>query len=343
VRADLDDSGVSLEMTIKRNSTFAKVCPILVAFFFLVYFAAASYASNCSRTSVGFIPLNDLGSGTYQNKKGGLYPHSENIRPSKHEKAGLALAQKIGPLSPTGKSDANGKYVLLSIGMSNTGAEFGQFIKLAKVDPLKDPRLVIVNGGIPRQPANLMLDPNDDYWPKVQLQLQRSFVTPKQVTVVWIKQADAGPKLPFPSDAKKLRKELRIILGLIHQKFPKVKLAYMSSRIYAGYATTTLNPEPFAYQSGFAVKWLIGSQIVGSARLNYDPKKGRVKSPWLSWGPYLWADGLHPRSDGLTWSCSDFRDDGTHPSDSGTAKVASLLLQYFQTDVTAREWYLANP
>jgi len=35
-----------------------------------------------------------------------------------------------------------------------------------------------------------------------------------------------------------------------------------------------LNPEPHAYESRFAVKWLIGDQIAGKAERNYDPAKG---------------------------------------------------------------------
>lgn len=38
----------------------------------------------------------------------------------------------------------------------------------------------------------------------------------------------------------------------------------MSSRTYGGYATTELNPEPYAYQSGFSVKWLVQDQLEGA-------------------------------------------------------------------------------
>ena len=55
---------------------------------------------------------------------------------------------------------------------------------------------------------------------------------------------------------------------------PNVKLAYLSSRTYGGYATTPLNPEPYAYESGFSVKWLIEGQLKGEAALNYDPGEG---------------------------------------------------------------------
>jgi PKD domain len=63
----------------------------------------------------------------------------------------------------------------------------------------------------------------------------------------------------------------------------------------------------------------------------------------LCWGPYLWADGTIPRSDGLTYLCSDvIPEDYTHPSDSGKAKVASELLAFFKADPTATSWFLTR-
>src|SRR5207253_6835275 len=93
-----------------------------------------------------------------------------------------------------------------------------------------------------------------------------------------------------------LMHDMAALVRLIHQKLPNVKLAYFTSRIYAGYASSNLNPEPYAYQSAFAIRSVIQQQIAGVDSLNYDPAKGAVQAPWLAWGPYLWADGLSPRS-----------------------------------------------
>jgi hypothetical protein len=114
----------------------------------------------------------------------------------------------------------------------------------------------------------------------------------------------------------------------------------MSSRIYGGYATTALNPEPYAYEGAFSIRWIIDRQVKGDLALNPDPARGEVKSPVLLWGPYLWADGVTPRKDGLVWNIDDLREnDRTHPGDSGRHKVAELLLNFCHSDPYAKSWY----
>src|SRR5208337_3736325 len=102
-----------------------------------------------------------------------------------------------------------------------------------------------------------------------------------------------------------------------------------------------LNPEPYAYESAFAVRWLIEDQIGGKRHLNCDPDRGEVTAPLLLWGPYLWADGVKGRKvDDLIWKREDLGGDGTHPSPSGQRKVAGLLLCFFKTDATAKPWFV---
>src|SRR5205823_5438823 len=96
--------------------------------------------------------------------------------------------------------------------------------------------------------------------------------------------------------------------------------------------------EPYAFESGFSVKWLVEEQLKGDAALNFDPKKGEVKAPWLSWGPYLWANGVKT-ADNLPYEEADFANDGTHPSAAGQKKVAERLLAFFKTDSTAKVWF----
>ncbi|MCI0391728.1 MAG: hypothetical protein MOB07_23540, partial [Acidobacteria bacterium] len=305
-------------------------------------------AADCAKTSVGLAPLSDLGTGMYQGYQGGLYPNGSNTRPAAHESAGTAQARAVQPLNANGQLDANGRVVLISIGMSNTTQEFSTFKPMADADPGKNPKLVIVDGAQGGMTASEISNPNSpqgqQFWNVVNQRLVAANVTPAQVQIAWVKEANANPNTAFPAHALALRDQYALIAQILKTRFPNIRLAYYSSRTYGGYASTTLNPEPYAYESGFAVKWLIENQINGSDDLNFDPARGAVRTPWLAWGPYLWADGTRPRSDGLTYVCSDFANDGTHPAPGGARqKVAQLLLDFFKTDSTARLWFLASP
>lgn len=300
--------------------------------------APPARAANCAGTSVGRTPLNDLGAGTYQGVQGGLYPGGANVRPAHHEALGQALARTVVPRNPAGLPDpATGKIVFLSIGMSNTNQESSACATLAAPDPLRHPNVRFVNGAQGGQDARRIADPNAAYWAYVDGRLTASQATPAQVQTVWLKEAVAGPSGGFPAAAREFEGFLRTIAQILQTRFPNLRLAYLSSRIYAGYASTGLNPEPYAYENGFSVKWLIQSQIDGTYPL-VEPMRG-VVAPWLSWGPYLWADGLNARSDGLVWLCSDLAADGTHPSGAGAQKVGSVLREFVRNDTTASIWY----
>jgi hypothetical protein len=311
----------------------------------IVLFSTVADAQNCANTSVGRVPLDDLGAGTYLGFQGGLYPGGANLRPPAHEVAGLAEAAQVIPRNSAGAADlAAGKIGFISIGMSNCVIHFNGLMQATAADPLKNPRVVLANCAQGGQTAAVLANPAASYWTTwVPTKLAQAALTPAQVQVVWFLEADAGPTQAFPQDALTLKSEFTAIMGILRANFPNARILYGASRIYAGYATTTLNPEPFAYQQAFAVKWLIEDQIQGLPALNFDPANGPVVSPWLAWGPYMWADGLVPRSDGLTWACGDFNADGTHPSSQGASKNATHLLAFLQADSTAQGWYLAQP
>jgi hypothetical protein len=291
-------------------------------------------AVGCGVTSVGFPPLTDV-SGTYKNEPGGLYPGRSNTHPA--QATALTLARAIEPRDGTGGPDPNGKYALVSIGMSNTTMEFAPFKAIADREPGKDPHLVIVDGAQGGQTAAIWSNPGASFWGVLDSRLQAAGINPRQVAVVWLKQADASPKSGWPTYAQALKAEIETMLQLLKQRFPNLQLAYLSSRIYAGYATSALNPEPYAYESGFSVRGVIEDQLSGSGGLDY--RSGQA--PFVAWGPYLWADGTRQRGDGLAWECSDFNtSDLTHPGASGQQKVAALLLDFVRSDPTAREWFL---
>jgi hypothetical protein len=265
-----------------------------------------------------------------------------NEPPADHLLAGLAEAFQVEPLDTLGNVDAsNGWIVLSSIGMCNTSLEFATFMPLAIGFPGRNPRVRLVNGAQGGWTAVEIADPESPFWDTVDAKLRNQNLHPNQLQVVWFLEANANPTEPFPVHADSLEAQFGRAMNVIRARYPNVRLAYVSSRIYAGYACSTLNPEPYAYESGFAVKWLIENQVEGNSELNYDPDAGVVNAPWLAWGPYLWADGTTGNSDSLVWVCSDFNpNDGTHPAEGARVKVANRLLDFFTTNATATPWFL---
>lgn len=295
------------------------------------------------KSSVGLKPLTEMtADDKYKGEDGGLYGGGKNEPPEAHRAAALAEAQRITPLDEDGKPSKNGKIVLLSVGMSNTAGEFLVFKEIADRDPVKSPQVVIVNGAVGGAGAQSWAKGAEGPWSTLAQRLKDANVSPQQVQVVWIKHADTRPSPDPPLEyAKNLKGWLASIIRTLKKKYPNLTVAYLSSRIYGGYHVSG-NPEPFAYESAFSVRWLIQDQFKGDATLNHDPKKGKVVAPILLWGPYLWADGIKPRkADGLVWERKDFTKDGVHPTrEDGARKVAEQLLKFFKNDAGAKTWFV---
>lgn len=279
------------------------------------------------------VPLTEMGAADrYKGETGGLYGEGRNEPPAEHAAKAKAEAEKIRPLDADGNPSAAGKVVLLSIGMSNTTQEFSRFLRLqGRTAPL-----VLVDGAQGGQAAAQWNGADARPWGEAEKRLGAANATAKQVQIVWIKQAliQQGRHGEFPAHAKKLQEEMKKIVLLAKSKYPNLRLAYLSSRIYGGYAKGPLNPEPYAYEGAFSMRWLIQDQIQGDAELAPE------KAPLLLWGPYLWGDGTTPRkADGLVWNEADFAKDGTHPSESGRDKVAQMLQKFFKADPYVGKWF----
>ncbi|HEX2417229.1 MAG TPA: hypothetical protein VHJ83_03750, partial [Micromonosporaceae bacterium] len=232
----------------------------------------------------------------------------------------------------------NGRVVFVSTGMSNTTQEFTYFIQSVQGDPRLHPKLTIVDGAQGSRDAVDWSDPNSTTWSVLADRLAAAGVTAPQVQVMWLKHQIRGDGLvAFPQDAQYLRDRLRDIVTIARSRYPNLRLGFLSSRSYGDYNGAARGKG--AYEQAFAVKWLIQDQINGDARLNYG---NSGPAPWLSWGTYLWADGLAGRSDGLTWACGDFVTDGIHPSTSGKGKVTGQLLDFLTGDPAATPWFLAD-
>lgn len=314
------------------------------------------------------VALIDLGAGTYKSFDGGLYADGSNDRPAGHENAGRAIAESIVPLDVQGNPHPSGRIVLISIGFSNMTQEWAvgavgepasqALTFTAKATALQatgivNPRVLIVDGAQGGATATAWgATPPDMQSPPWSVALNRLLQRGSsrfQVQIACVKTAHGSPNqciAPDGSstgDAGLLAADFAAIARNLKIVFPNIRLAYFCSRTYGGYALTGLNPEPFAFEQAYGVKWMIQSQIDADGiygDLNFDSAGGPVVSPWLSWGPYLWANGLTPNGQGLFWAADDFRpDDRTHPSGSGVDKASDVMLHYFLSDTTARPWF----
>ena len=324
------------------------------------------------------VPLTDL-TNTYKGQDGGLYVAGRNEPPATHRSAWLKACAQVQPLDAAGHPASNGKIVLLTVGFSNTHMESEDFVRTGSADPQKAPSVVLVDGAIGGRAAvmwaydgsdrlpkaeqerldremdvlhmpklhrgNRQAPEDRDTWPTLELRLKQAGVAPSQVQAVWMKHVEAGAVAlgEFPAHAKALEADLVDILVIAKQRLPNLRVAFFSSRTYGGWAKPTAgSPEPYAYEGGFAVRWLLQRQIKGDPLLNYDPARGEVKAPVALWGPYLWACGDRPRkTDGQVWTLQDVRsNDHMHPSEAGCRKVTEQLLKFLKTDPGTRQWFL---
>lgn len=175
-------------------------------------------------------------------------------------------------------------------------------------------------------------------------------LTEAQVQVLWIKNANPRPGVlndralcdmtvagcvnDLNTEAVLYESQLGQTIRAARSRYPNLKQVFLSTRIYAGYATDGLNPETYAYEYGYSAKWLIEAQILQIRSGTVDPIAGDMsystgQAVWTAWGTYLWADGAIPRSDNLVWLPTDFQSDGTHPNVSGATKVVDLLLNFY--------------
>jgi hypothetical protein len=291
------------------------------------------------KTSVGFKPLIDMtAEDRYKGEDGGLYGGGKNTPPESHQKLAEAESAKIQPLDANGKPSDNGLIGLISISMSNATQEFSMFKRIADADEAKSAKVRVVDCAQGGQAMAEWVSPDATPWRNAANILSNAKLNPKQVQVVWIKLANKGPRGDLQEHGKKLEQDTLAVIQNAKAKFPNLRVAYLSSRIYGGYATGNLNPEPYAYESAFVVRWLLQDQIKGDRELA--ATGSAVKAPVLLWGPYFWADGMNPRSDKLIYTREDLAGDGTHPSEQGRRKVAEQILEFFKTDELAKQWFV---
>ncbi|MBP6670931.1 MAG: hypothetical protein KA180_15865 [Gemmatimonadales bacterium] len=317
-------------------------------------------------TSTGFTPMLDAGPDERYLDWFAvtLYPGG-NAVPASHDVAARAAARAIVPRNASGLGYpgwGSGKVVLLSAGPSNASKEWcsaatatswptctsWSFTGRATVDAaVQKNRLAIINGAMGGAPINQWTASGNAVYTTIATRLKSRGLSERQVQAVWLKPAHNLPQHSLPdagADAFVVIRETAQALRAMRQRYPNLQLVFLETRTYAGYSITDQSPEPFAYETGIAVRWLIQAQIVQRETGAVDSIAGDMLTgvPVVTWGAYLWTDGLAGRADGLVWTVADVMStDGMHPSTSGQSKVANLLMTFFKGSPYTRCWFLA--
>lgn len=285
-------------------------------------------------------PISEMGTTTYQGFQGGLYPSGSNDPPAAHRNAAINAANKVKPLNATGVADTRGAIGMIGIGMSNTTQEFRALERNEDLSTTRRGPVVFVNGAKSAVTAERWRNASDPIWTELDTRLASAGLTSAQVQVAWVKLAHADPLLTFPQHAQSLRDDIASVMRNAKSRFPNLRLAFISNRIYGGYTSQQNRGEPLTFEVGFAVKWLIEQQISGDLSLNYDSRRGPVTAPVLLWANDLWADGATQRADGLSWLPEDYEADFIHPSTSGEQIVADLWSATMASSPAIKPWYV---
>ena len=139
------------------------------------------------------------------------------------------------------------------------------------------------------------------------------------------------------ADAYQLEQYIAMTARSVKYNWPNVSLMFVVSRNYGGYATT-LNPEPYAYEAGFANQFIAKAQNAQcptsgtctstpgdsyAGDLSYvatagNACGGKPCAPLIIWIGYTWANGATPRGlDGLLWCDAMFTAGQSGPPCSG--------------------------
>jgi hypothetical protein len=257
----------------------------------------------------------------------------------------------IRPLDANGQPSLKGKVVFLGVGFGETARIADSFIEMAAADRRVDHQSLVLLDA-----AHEGLDASAWYAPMATGNFNRirdQILTPndvseKQVQAAWVQMqmltTETSPPLPRQdAEAYRVKGYIATALRNLKARYPNLQVAYLSSRVYGGYAGS----EPYEYESALSVRWVILGQVtlmrtgfLWDTRISdVDYEKG--VAPWVAWGPYLWANGTMPRSDGLTWERDDFASDGASLSDKGARKGATMLFDFLMQEPTAATWFRA--
>ncbi|HRG82713.1 MAG TPA: hypothetical protein PLO99_09370 [Chitinophagaceae bacterium] len=295
---------------------------------------------SCSINQQNLVPITDLGTGYYRGYQGGLYPGGQNQRSGAHLSQTLSQAAQIQTLNSNGQPAANGKVVLIGVGASNPRTEFEAFKQQSQASGLLKSGTLIINTCIGGQGVQKMNQPSANYWQQADNTLQQAGLSTQQVQAAWVETEHTGnADTVFPRAPQQLMQDMRTLLVTMKQKFPNLKIVYLSGRAFSGYAQAAANEVgkgllyPRDYYNGWAMKWMVEKQI------NNESGYTLSEIPFITMSTYLWSRGAQPRNDGYFLDCMlDVGADGLHLTAAGEQKTGQQLFQFFFSDPSTAGW-----
>src|SRR5207249_3194411 len=120
-----------------------------------------------------------------------------------------------------------------------------------------------------------------------------------QIQVVWMEHAQQQPTGDFQTSEQSLQGYITMIAKNVLTEFSNCKIIFVSTRTQSYVAIGSIydhNPEPYAYETGFANKLTIQAQTDQTDLCFDDPTHfyscSPVVAPYICWGPYSWINGL---------------------------------------------------
>ncbi|MBK7038092.1 MAG: T9SS type A sorting domain-containing protein [Bacteroidetes bacterium] len=309
--------------------------------FFGINTMQLSAQSNCDFPNTGLTPFLDLQTGYYLGYQAGLYPGGSNELTGPHLKSGKTIANGIKPLDGDGNINfGDGVVLVAGFGPSVPGHIYNKFVEHVRtpsdkydLNPCLDALNLCVGG---KDIGYATIDStSDSYWESLVQKVYDVGYTPEQVQIGWMYFNSKGLTVPpiFPDKALETKALDIIFINKAKEHFPNLKIMYISSRHFGGYADTSIVEyyslaEPTSYQNSWTVKWLVEEQINNTnPMLQY--KGANPKAPYIMWGPNFWCDGDAKRDyDDKKYICelSYSASDGYHLSDQQDSKDALDIL-----------------
>ena len=313
---------------------------------------------NCDQDSTGLIPLTDMGNTYYNGVQGGLYKGGMNILNGPHKKKGVNISKNMKPLDTLGNIDyVNGEVLFLGLGASVASNLFNAYVDTVKAHDNEGMSACVTVRGMFTAGKDLddMIDTiNPGFWLALNERMVLKDDSYEQVQVLWIlQQSDSDTSNDFTTYYNSVMSKYITLMQVLKDSFPNLKQVYLSGIHYTGYMYPEHKRydaygEPKGYWANLVIKQLIQKQISGDPALAYQGPN--IKSAWIGWGPYFWADGINPRTyDGLSWSCDQYRTDSTgagfHLIDSsyGFGIEASMVKNFMETNPVSSVWYNYGP